>query len=260
MRIVAAMQSSLVLWKAPDSFSFFKKPSSPTLNGAVNRGSQQAQQFGQPLMKKCTGNWDQKWCSAVVLPQGMVPSTLWSSNPDTSEASTQTELLKEDAAVWVWGCQGAWDPSLRLGQWDVDSLPAPRSWALLEGLHCPVKEPQEISSLGSIRGDESEKLAYAFWEIRVAGWLSQGLVQHGEQTGGIRGLCAVAGLQPHWGHRKKWWDSSHDWSAVMNRYGLFGADRPGRQGEEVARYWRKQQEYTELFLGMVSQLRIYQSG
>lgn len=25
--------------------------------------------------------------------------------------------------------------------------------------------------------------------------------QHEEQTGGMRGMCAVVGLHPHWGHR-----------------------------------------------------------
>ena len=76
------------------------------------------------------------------------------------------------------------------------------------------------------------------------------LVQHGEQTGGIRGLCAVAGLRPHWGHRKTWWDSSHDWGAAVNGHGLFGKDRPRRQGEGVAHYLREQQECTELCLGI----------
>lgn len=57
-----------------------------------------------------------------------------------------------------------------------------------------MKELQEISSLGSITDIESKKLSYSFWETSVTGCLSQVLVQHGEQIGGIRGLGAVAGL------------------------------------------------------------------
>ena len=97
----------------------------------------------------------------------MVPSTCWRSYPGTSEASTQTELPKEDAAIWIWGCRGAWDPSLQLGQREVDSLPAPRRWVQVEGLCHQAKELQDISSLGSIRDDESEKLSYSFRGISV---------------------------------------------------------------------------------------------
>jgi len=33
-----------------------------------------------------------------------------------------------------------------------------------------------------------------------------------------------------------WWDSSHDWNAIMDGYTLFRKDRPTRQGGGVALY------------------------
>jgi len=46
-----------------------------------------------------------------------------------------------------------------------------------------------------------------------------------------------------------WWDSSHDWHAVMDGYRLFRKDRPTRRGGGVALYVREQQECIELCLG-----------
>ncbi|GAB0206526.1 hypothetical protein GRJ2_003118200 [Grus japonensis] len=47
-----------------------------------------------------------------------------------------------------------------------------------------------------------------------------------------------------------WWDSSHDWNAVMDGYVLFRKDRPARRGGGVALYVREQLECIELCLGM----------
>jgi len=46
-----------------------------------------------------------------------------------------------------------------------------------------------------------------------------------------------------------WWDSLHDWHAVMDGYTLFRKDRPTRGGGAVALYVRDQLECTELCLG-----------
>jgi len=46
-----------------------------------------------------------------------------------------------------------------------------------------------------------------------------------------------------------WWDSSHDWNAVMDGYTLFRKDRPTRRGGGVALYVRGQLECIELCLG-----------
>jgi len=46
-----------------------------------------------------------------------------------------------------------------------------------------------------------------------------------------------------------WWDSSHDWNAVMYGYRLFRKDRPTRRGGGVALYVRQQLECIELCLG-----------
>lgn len=40
-----------------------------------------------------------------------------------------------------------------------------------------------------------------------------------------------------------WWDSLHDWNAVLDDYVLFRKERPTRQGVRVALY--KQSECTE---------------
>jgi len=45
-----------------------------------------------------------------------------------------------------------------------------------------------------------------------------------------------------------WWDSSHDWNAVMDDYTLFRKDRPTRRGGGVALYVREQLECIELCL------------
>jgi len=45
-----------------------------------------------------------------------------------------------------------------------------------------------------------------------------------------------------------WWDSSHDWHAVMDGYRLFRKDRPTRRGGGVALYVREQLECIELGL------------
>ena len=46
-----------------------------------------------------------------------------------------------------------------------------------------------------------------------------------------------------------WWDSSHDWNAVMDGCTLFRKDRPTRRGGGVALYMREQLECIELCLG-----------
>jgi len=48
---------------------------------------------------------------------------------------------------------------------------------------------------------------------------------------------------------ESWWDSSHDWNAVMDGYRLFRKDRPTRRGGGVALYVREQLECIELCLG-----------
>ncbi|GAB0204592.1 mitochondrial enolase superfamily member 1 [Grus japonensis] len=47
-----------------------------------------------------------------------------------------------------------------------------------------------------------------------------------------------------------WWDSSHDWNAVMDGYVLFRKDRPARRGGGVALYVREQLECIELLVGV----------
>jgi len=47
-----------------------------------------------------------------------------------------------------------------------------------------------------------------------------------------------------------WWNSSHDWNAVMDGYTLFRKDRSTRRGGGVALYVREQLERTELCLGV----------
>lgn len=46
-----------------------------------------------------------------------------------------------------------------------------------------------------------------------------------------------------------WWDSSHDWNAVIEGYVLFRKDRLGKRGGGVALYVREQLECTQLQLG-----------
>jgi len=47
-----------------------------------------------------------------------------------------------------------------------------------------------------------------------------------------------------------WWDSSHDWNAVMDGYILLRKDRSTRRGGGVALYVREQLECIELCLGV----------
>jgi len=47
-----------------------------------------------------------------------------------------------------------------------------------------------------------------------------------------------------------WWDSSHDWHAVMEGYKLFRKDRPTRQSGGVALYMREQLDCIKLCLGV----------
>ncbi|CAM5114317.1 unnamed protein product [Natator depressus] len=48
------------------------------------------------------------------------------------------------------------------------------------------------------------------------------------------------------GITETWWDSSHDWSTVMDGYKLFRKDRQGRKGGGVALYVREQYDCSEL--------------
>jgi len=47
-----------------------------------------------------------------------------------------------------------------------------------------------------------------------------------------------------------WWDSSHDWNAVIDGYVLFRKDRPTRRGGGVALYVREKLDSIELCLGV----------
>jgi len=47
-----------------------------------------------------------------------------------------------------------------------------------------------------------------------------------------------------------WWDSLHDWNAVMDGYRLFRKGRSTSQGGGVALYVREQLECIELCLGV----------
>ncbi|GAB0207210.1 hypothetical protein GRJ2_003186600 [Grus japonensis] len=47
-----------------------------------------------------------------------------------------------------------------------------------------------------------------------------------------------------------WWDSSHDWNAVMDGYILFRKDRPARRGGGVALYVREQLKCIKFCLGV----------
>lgn len=49
------MQVTVILWKAPDSFSFFKKSSSSISERTIDRGRQQALHLGNPL---CRTTWE----------------------------------------------------------------------------------------------------------------------------------------------------------------------------------------------------------
>ena len=45
-----------------------------------------------------------------------------------------------------------------------------------------------------------------------------------------------------------WWDSAHDWNAVMEGYVLHRKDRLGKRGGGVALYVKEQLECTQLHL------------
>lgn len=47
-----------------------------------------------------------------------------------------------------------------------------------------------------------------------------------------------------------WWESLHDWNAVMDGYVLFGKHRLARRGDGVAPYVRQLLEYIKLCLAM----------
>jgi len=49
---------------------------------------------------------------------------------------------------------------------------------------------------------------------------------------------------------ERWWDSSHDWNAVMDGYTLFRKDRPTRRGGGVALNVREKLQCIELCLGV----------
>jgi len=58
-----------------------------------------------------------------------------------------------------------------------------------------------------------------------------------------------------------WWDSSHDWHAVIDGYRLFRKDRPTRQGGKVALHVREQLECIKLCLEeRVESLRVRIKG
>ena len=61
-----------------------------------------------------------------------------------------------------------------------------------------------------------------------------------------------------------WWDSSHDWNAVIDGYMLDRKDRPTRRGGGVALYTREQLECTESCLAVdedqVEGLRVRTKG
>lgn len=52
-----------------------------------------------------------------------------------------------------------------------------------------------------------------------------------------------------------WWDSSHDWNAVLDSYVIFRRDKQARQGSESGLYVRERLEYIELHLGMNNELQ-----
>lgn len=51
----------------------------------------------------------------------------------------------------------------------------------------------------------------------------------------VLGLCLIAVMET-------WWDSSHDWNAVMDGYVLFRKDRPARRVGGVVPYVRDTSE------------------
>lgn len=175
------MQVTVILWKAPDSFSFFKKSSSSISERTIDRGRQQALHLGNPL---CRTTWEMgpemMPCSSSAPGPG--PQHLLEQLPQHMRG-LNTDLTPEGERVWVWGCWGSWDPSLRLGWREMGSPSVSGRWVLLEGLCHQVKKLQEISILGNIKNDESEKLSYSFWENSVTGGFSSACAAWGSNWG-----------------------------------------------------------------------------
>ena len=81
------------------------------------------------------------------------PEPTGATLPSTSETSPQAKLPREDAALHVWDCRGAWDLMVGLG---LNGLFAHRCM-LVKGLCHQVTELQEkVSRLHSIRNYETE--------------------------------------------------------------------------------------------------------
>lgn len=92
----------------------------------------------------------------VMCPRAQSPATAGLTIPVTSEASTQRELQKEDAALQVWGCRECLWPLAKSGAAGVSFL-GHRRCAVIKDLCHQVKELQEeVSSLHSIRDNEKE--------------------------------------------------------------------------------------------------------
>lgn len=85
-------------------------------------------------------------------------------------------------------------------------------------------------------------------------------MQHGEPTGGVRGLNAVAGLEYLIGITVMSWDSSYNGGGAMDGHRRFSKDRLGGTGR-IALFVREQKGCMELCLGKgMSWLRAYGSG
>ena len=92
----------------------------------------------------------------VMCPRAQSPATAGPTNPVTSEASTQRELQKENAALQVRGCRECLWPLAKAGA-AGDGFRAHRRCAVIKDLCHQVKELQEeVSSLHSIRDNEKE--------------------------------------------------------------------------------------------------------
>jgi len=64
------------------------------------------------------------------------------------------------------------------------------------------------------------------------------------------GICVQSQGHDLIAYTETWWDSSHDWNAVIDGYTLFRKDRPTRRGGGVALYVREQLECIQLCLGV----------
>lgn len=241
------MESSRHLYLLLESFIL------PAWQGSWQKQPTGTAHWALPCAEGCRKQ-DQKGRLAVVVPQGMVPSiTLTYQGPYHRLSSQRRIQLSGYGAGRMLGT-----PHWGLGsrRW-TPSLPSER-WALGEGLHLRVKELQEISNLGKIWDNESKKLWYSSWQINVSGCLSPVLVQHGEQRGAVRDLCAVTGLWPGWGHRETWWDSSQECSDAMNGYVLFGRTGQESKQRKSPIVWESSRSAQSFAQGlMVSQLGVY---